>query len=419
MRGTPRADRLHIVLVGRRNAGKSSLLNVLTGQTAAIVSSVPGTTTDPVYKAMELPPLGPVVFVDTAGLDDQGELGGQRAGRSWRTLRGAHVVILVVDGRVGAGQWEDELCRELTAEGRALLVAWNKMDLLSEETRAPDLPGAPPVVKISALSGQGIDELLQAVVRMTPSSWQGPPIVADLLNPGDTVLLVMPQDIQAPRGRLILPQVQTIREILDAGATACMVKEEGLAEALADLKRMPELVITDSQVFPAVAEIVPTTVPLTSFSVLFARHRGDIVQLVEGAAAVDQLRPGDSVLVAEACTHHSIGDDIGRVKIPRLLARYLGWAPSLAWCTGSDFPEDLDSLRLVIHCGSCMLSREETLRRLRRLRSAGVPAVNYGILIAKLTGILDRALAPIPEAAQAAQRIGVKDLRLPCRTPPL
>jgi len=417
MRGTPRSGRLHIALVGRRNAGKSSLLNALTGQTSAIVSSVPGTTTDPVYKAMELPPLGPVAFVDTAGLDDQGELGGQRVSRSWRAALAAQVVILVVDGRVGAGQWEHELCRQLTAEGRTFLVAWNKCDLPSEAAGMLDLPGAPPVVKVSALSGRGTEELLKAVIRTAPGDWQGPPIVADLLSPGDTVLLVMPQDTQAPRGRLILPQVQTLREILDAGATACMVKEEGLAGALGDLKRPPELVITDSQVFPAVAEIVPAAVPLTSFSVLFARHRGDIAQLVEGAAAVDRLRPGDRVLVAEACTHHPAGDDIGRVKIPRLLTSYLGWSPGLAWCVGSDFPEDLADLRLVIHCGSCMLSREEMLRRLKRLRSAGIPAVNYGILIAKLTGILDRALAPIPEAAGAVQRIGVRESAPPCHMP--
>jgi [FeFe] hydrogenase H-cluster maturation GTPase HydF len=411
-------DRLHIALVGRRNAGKSSLLNALTGQAAAIVSSVPGTTTDPVHKAMELPPLGPVAFVDTAGLDDQGELGGQRASRSWRALRSAQVVILVVDGTVGAGRWEEELSRQLAAQGKALLVAWNKVDLPSADVEPPDLPGAPPVVRVSAASGDGIDELLQAVVEVAPRDWQGPPIVADLLSAGDVVVLVMPQDIQAPRGRLILPQVQTIREILEVGATACMVKEDGLAGALADLRRPPGLVITDSQVFPVVAQAVPDSVPLTSFSVLFARHRGDIVQLVQGAAAVDRLCPGDAVLIAEACTHHPIGDDIGRVKIPRLLAKYLGWTPRLSWCAGSDFPEDLAGLRLVIHCGSCMLSRGETLSRLQRLRSAGVPAVNYGVLIAKLTGILDRALTPIPEAAQAAARTGVRDVAPPCRTSP-
>jgi [FeFe] hydrogenase H-cluster maturation GTPase HydF len=274
------------------------------------------------------------------------------------------------------------------------------------------------MVKVSATSGQGIAELLQVVIQTAPGDWQGPPIVADLLSPGATVLLVMPQDMQAPRGRLILPQVQTIREILDAGARAYMIKEEGLAGALADLKRPPGLVITDSQVFPAVAKAVPAAVPLTSFSVLFARHRGNIAQLVEGAAAVDRLRPDDLVLVAEACTHHPIGDDIGRVKIPRLLAGYLGWSPRLVWCAGSDFPEDLGSLRLVIHCGSCMLTRKETLRRLKRLRSEGIPAVNYGILIAKLTGILDRALAPIPEAVEAARGLDIRDSALPCRTPP-
>ncbi len=418
MRGIPRSDRLHIALVGRRNVGKSSLLNAMTGQTAAIVSPVAGTTTDPVYKAMELPPLGPVAIVDTAGLDDHGELGGQRASRSWRALRDAHVVILVVDGTAGAGPWEAELCRQLGAEGKALLVAWNKADLLGEGAPLPDLPGTPPIVKVSATSRQGIAELLQGVVRTAPGDWQGPPIVADLLNPDDTVLLVMPQDMQAPRGRLILPQVQTIREIIDAGAIACMVKEELLDGALAALKWQPGLVITDSQVFPAVAKVVPAAVPLTSFSVLFARHRGDIAQLVEGAAAIDQLCPDDQVLVAEACTHHPIGDDIGRVKIPQLLAGYLGWTPRLAWCAGSDFPEDLSGLRLVIHCGSCMLTREQTLRRLKRLRSAGIPAVNYGILIAKLTGILDRALAPIPEAVEAAKGIGLRDSALPCRMPP-
>lgn len=389
----------------------------MTGQRAAIVSAVPGTTTDPVYRAMELQPLGPVVFVDTAGVDDDGVLGKLRTARTQASLAGADVVVLVVDGSVGWGPWEDEICRQAAARSLALVVAWNKADLLPHESRLPPvLPGDPPIVPVSAMTGQGVEELRRALIQTAPEDWAGPPILADLLVPGDTVVLVTPQDSEAPRGRLILPQVQTLREILDAGAMACLVKEDSLETALGQLCRQPRLVVTDSQAFRETDRITPKGIPLTSFSVLFARHRGNIAQLVEGAARVDHLRPGDEILVAEACTHHPIGDDIGRVKIPRLLQERVGGDLSFTWQVGTDLPEDLAGFRLVVHCGGCMLGRREMLARLERLRAAGVPVVNYGVLIASLLGILDRALGPIPGAAEAWER--VKAGGRPCRTPP-
>jgi len=402
----PRGLRLHIGLFGRRNVGKSSLLNALAGQDVAIVSPQAGTTTDPVEKPFELLPLGPVVFIDTAGLDDEGALGALRLQRTRRVLDRTELAVIVA----AEGSWEafeEGLLAELATRGVPVVVAFNKGDLARPE------PGVvvgleervAAVVTVSATTGAGLPDLRRALLGAAPPDWlDRPAIVVDLVGPGELAVLVVPIDKEAPAGRLILPQVQAIRDLLDGDAFCLVVKERELRAALSRLTRPPQLVVTDSQAFLKVAADTPPGVPLTSFSILMARHKGDLAAVALGSLAIDRLRPGNRVLVAEACSHHAIADDIGRVKIPRWLTQYVGGELQFTHAQGRDFPDDLASYALVVHCGSCMLNRREMLTRLLRCREAGVAVTNYGVAIAHALGIVERALAPFPGVLEAWRR---------------
>lgn len=402
---TPQSNRLHIALFGRRNAGKSSLINALTNQEVALVSEVPGTTTDPVYKAMELLPLGPVVFIDTAGIDDVGSLGDLRVRRTLRVINATDLALLVIDPEIGVDAWERDLLRKLRSRDIPTLAVVNKSDLHQLDgqlERWRDEIGV-PLMAVSSLTRAGIDPLKQLIVEHAPSGFADPTIVGDLIDPGDVVILVVPIDLAMPKGRLILPQVQTIRDILDHDAMAVVVKERELRAALDSLDRRPRLVITDSQAFNKVAADVPADVPMTGFSLLFARYKGDLEVLVSGARAVDDLKPNDKVLIAEACTHHRQADDIGKVQIPRWLRQLVGGDLQFTWTSGGSFPEDLGTYRLIVHCGGCMINRKEMLHRIRIAEEAEVPIVNYGVLLAKVHGVLRRALEPFPLALMALE----------------
>lgn len=414
MQSTPLGNRLHIAIFGRRNAGKSSLINALTNQDIALVSAVPGTTTDPVYKAMEILPIGPVVLIDTAGIDDEGELGALRVKRAHAVLKKADLVLLVMDAGKSVSQHEEriaQLCRE---KGVPLVGVLNKFDLNmaaeSEKIRYSERLGLMPVV-VSAATGAGLLELKLAIIGAAPAAWDDRIIVGDLLQPGDLAILLVPIDLAAPKGRLILPQVQTIRDILDHHALSLVVMEGELKEALVQFVKKPKIVITDSQAFLNAAAETPPDVLLTSFSILFARYKGDLAALVRGAKAMDGLRPGDKVLLAEACTHHRVEGDIGRVKIPALLRQAVGGELEFSWSSGQGFPENLSEYRLIIHCGGCMLNRREMLARIAQAQEAGVPIVNYGVAIAHLMGILPRALSPFPDVRQILEeKIDTKGL---------
>jgi [FeFe] hydrogenase H-cluster maturation GTPase HydF len=394
--------RLHIGLFGRRNVGKSSLVNALARQGVSIVSPEAGTTTDPVEKAMELQPIGPVVFIDTAGLDDEGALGALRVARTRQVLERTDLGVVVAE----AGAWgpfEEELARELAARGVPALVAFTKCDLAdpAPEHLARAAALGLRTVRTAAPAGRGIPELREALLAAAPDAIIDPPtILGDLVGPGELAVLVVPVDKEAPKGRLILPQVQAIRDLLDSDALCLVVKERELRTALARLAAPPRLVVTDSQAFLKVAADTPPGVPLTSFSILFSRFKGDLASQVEGALAVDDLAPGDRVLVAEACSHHPIGEDIGRVKIPRWLTQYVGGKLELEHVQGKDFPDDLSPYRLVVHCGACTVNRRAMLSRIERCRRAGVPVTNYGLVIAYSLGIFERALSPFPGALE-------------------
>ncbi len=403
MSSAPRGLRTHIGLFGRRNVGKSSVLNALTRQEVAIVSATPGTTTDPVEKPMELLPLGPVVFIDTAGIDDEGVLGEQRVAKTRKALERTDLALLVAEAAAW-GPFEEELLAEIRARSIPVVVVLNKVDSgpapagLAGRLAAAGVPA----VETSIPSGHGVAELRQALLAAAPAdAVEGRRIVGDLVSPGDVVVLVTPIDAEAPKGRLILPQVQTLRDLLDAGAISVVVREHELAAALARLGAAPRLVVTDSQAFRQVASVVPPDVPLTSFSILFARFQGDLAEMARGVRGVDRLKAGERVLVAEACTHHPVGEDIGRVKIPAWLRAYTGVPLEFETVQGRDFPDDLSRYALVVHCGSCMGNRREMLSRLLRGRRAGVPVTNYGLTIAYSLGILERALEPFPAALEA------------------
>jgi len=410
----PKGLRLHIAFLGRRNVGKSSLLNALTRQQVSIVSPVAGTTTDPVEKPMELLPLGPVLFIDTAGIDDEGALGALRVAKTRQVLERADLGVLVTEAGVW-GEFEERLLAELRARGTAVIVVFNKTD----QPQPASGRGATPlgrfadekirVVQTSALSGAGLPDLRQALLDSAPAAFiDSPAILGDLVGPGELAVLVVPIDKEAPKGRLILPQVQAIRDLLDSDAFCLVVKERELRGALDRLKSPPRLVVTDSQAFLKAAADTPRSVPLTSFSILMSRFKGDLLAQVEGALAIERLRGGDRVLVAEACSHHPIGEDIGRVKIPRWLTQFVGGKLEFKHVQGHDFPADLSPYKLVIHCGACMWNRREMLSRILRCREAGVPVTNYGLTIAYSLGIFERALEPFPAARELVAAKGAK-----------
>jgi len=405
---TPRGLRLQIGLFGRRNAGKSSLFNQLLSQDVAIVSETPGTTTDPVERPFELHSLGPVQFIDTAGLDDVGALGEKRAARSRAVADRVDVAIVVAD------QWGEEE-RRLIAFFRErqvpVVIACTKADQRPDRTleNAAAAEGYGGVVTVSAATGEGMDRLREALIRAVPDSFfERSTIVGDLIHAGEVVVLVVPIDKEAPKGRLILPQVQVLRDLLDHDAIGLVVKERELASAMKGLTRRPSLVITDSQAFLKVAADTPPSVPMTSFSILMARYKGDLQRLAEGALAIGRLRPGARVLIAEACSHHPISDDIGRVKIPRWLEAHMGGKVTFEFGPGREFPERLTGYDLIIHCGGCMLTRREMLIRIERARASGVPITNYGLAIAFSLGIFERALSPFPAVLERLRAQGVK-----------
>ena len=395
---TPSGERVHISLFGRRNAGKSSLINAITGQSLAIVSEQKGTTTDPVSKAMELLPLGPVLVTDTPGLDDEGELGALRVEKARQVLGKTDIALLVVDACAGLSPEDRELLALLRERNLPRLLVMNQCDRLSENTPRPALEGE-TTLWVSAATGENIHQLKEAIAALRPASGRESRIVADLLSPGDLVVLVTPIDEAAPKGRLILPQQQTIRDILEAGAMAAVTRETELPQTLAALKAPPRMVITDSQAFAKVSKDVPETVPLTSFSILFARYKGNLMGALRGVKALETLEDGDKVLISEGCTHHRQCNDIGTVKIPGWIRKKTGKEPEFVFTSGGEFPQDLTPYRLIVHCGGCMLNEREMQTRARRAAEQGVPMTNYGILIAHITGILARSVELFPEAA--------------------
>lgn len=407
MKNTPKGLRLHIGFFGRRNVGKSSLLNSLTRQTVSIVSDIAGTTTDPVEKPMELLPIGPVLFIDTAGIDDVGALGEMRVQRTFQVFDRTDIGVLVTV----AGEWgefEEGILNELRERKIPVVVVFNKNDLSQPDSG--QLTGldemAVPWVRTTAAKGEGVLDLREALVRCAPEEFiNSPAILGDLVPAGEMAVLVIPIDLEAPKGRLILPQVQSIRDLLDNDAYCLVVKERELRDALDRLKRPPALVVTDSQAFLKVGGDTPDDVPLTSFSILFARFKGDLVEFVKGAMAIDELQPGDNILICESCAHHPIGEDIGRVKLPRWLRQYVGGKLEFTHVQGHDFPADLSPYKLVVHCGACMWNRREVLSRIIRCQQAGVPITNYGLAIAFSLGIFERALGPFPAALDAYHQI--------------
>lgn len=392
MYDTPKSNRLHIAVFGKRNAGKSSLVNSLTNQSISLVSDTPGTTTDPVFKAMELLPLGPVVIIDTAGLDDEGALGELRIKKTMEVMDQTDLSLLVFTGKNSNYSMEEQWFHELKKRKIPVIGVINKIDINTpnEEQLKDKFPI--PFVKINAKDRINISSLKQRIVENAPTDFEMPTIVGDIVKPKDMVIVVAPQDIQAPKGRLILPQVQVIRDILDSDAMALTVKDTELEDLLKALGKKPNLVITDSQVFKKVNEIVPKDIPLTSFSILMARYKGNLEVFVKGAKIINELKPGDKVLIAEACTHHALKNDIAREKIPTWLQNKVGGNLHIEVSTGVDFPENLHEFKLIIHCGSCMFTRKQLMSRLIKAEEAGVPITNFGTAIAEINGILDRVI---------------------------
>ena len=393
LNSTVSAERPHIAFFGRRNAGKSSVINAVTNQKISIVSDTPGTTTDPVSKAMELLPLGPVMLIDTPGIDDEGELGELRVERAREILRKTDVAVLVVDASVGMTDDDRALLDEIRRRGLPCLTVMNKADLMDdkEPTEGVDL------TYVSAKTGRGIEGLRLRLSMMLKDNAREKKIVADLVDPGDTVILVIPIDESAPKGRIILPQQQVLRELLDCRCAALCCQPQELSGVIASLNKKPALVITDSQAFGRVSEDVPRDIPLTSFSVLFARYKGDLDGLIKGAAALNDLRDGDKVLISEGCTHRRQCGDIGTVKLPAWIRKFSGSEPEFSFTSGGGFPDDLSGYKLIVHCGGCMLNEKEMQYRQKAASDAGVPMVNYGVAIAKMNGIIDRALKPLIE----------------------
>lgn len=399
LNNTPSSERVHIGIFGKRNAGKSSLINAVTSQNLAIVSDIKGTTTDPVMKAMELLPLGPVVLIDTPGLDDSGELGLMRIQKAHQALNRCDIAVLVIDALEGITPEDGKILEKIQKKQIPCILAINKCDLLSSfDSPVPltdSLPDSIHTIRISARNGQGIFELKEMLAASLPEEDKGRRIVGDLIHPSSLVILVIPIDKAAPKGRLILPQQQTIRDILDSGAYALTVRETELAAALSSLGRTPDLVITDSQAFSYVAEIVPEEIPLTSFSILFARYKGNLKTLADGARALDSLKEDDTILISEGCTHHRQCEDIGTVKLPNLIRKHTGCKDlTFSFTSGTEFPADLSGFSMIVHCGGCTLNEREMKYRLSCAEDAGIPITNYGTAIAHMNGILPRCLQP-------------------------
>ena len=397
---TPMSERTHIGFFGKRNAGKSSVMNAVTGQELAVVSDVKGTTTDPVYKSMELLPLGPVVMMDTPGIDDEGELGSMRVRKSYQVLNKTDAAVLVIDGTVGASAEDETLLERIRKKNIPFIVVINKKELADTATeevvkRRLTLDDG-QLALVSAATGEGIHELKERIASIARVEEPEKYLVRDLLEPSDIAVLVVPIDSAAPKGRLILPQQQTIRDILEADAVSVVVKENGVKNALGQLNKKPKMVITDSQVFAQVAADTPEDIQLTSFSILMARYKGNLEQAVRGVTALDGLEDGDMVLISEGCTHHRQCDDIGTVKIPNWLKKHTGKNLTIATCSGQSFPEDLSSYALVIHCGGCMLNEREVRYRMKCAKDQKVPITNYGIAIAHMHGILKRSVEVFP-----------------------
>ena len=400
MNQTPSSERVHIGFFGRRNAGKSSVLNAVTGQDLAVVSDVKGTTTDPVQKSMELLPLGPVVVIDTPGIDDEGELGALRVKKSYQVLNKSDAVVLVVDASLGLCEEDFAFIEHIQKKQIPYAVAFNKSDLAPSASLAKDLQYLKEhqidFVFVSTADLSGIDTLKEKIATLAKTEDTKLRIVADLIHPSDFVVLVVPIDKAAPKGRLILPQQQTIRDILEADATAIVVKEYELRDTLAHLGKKPRLVITDSQVFAKVSADTPADIMLTSFSILFARYKGNLPALIKGVTALEQIEDGDKILVSEGCTHHRQCDDIGSVKLPRWIRQYTGKEPEFVFSSGTEFPADLSPYKMIVHCGGCMLNEREMKYRLACAKDQNIPMTNYGILIAYIQGILKRSVEPFP-----------------------
>lgn len=383
------AERLHIGFFGLRNAGKSSVVNAVTGQSLALVSDVKGTTTDPVKKAMELLPLGPVVIIDTPGIDDEGELGLMRVRRAKQVLNYADIAVLVVDASKGMTDSDSELVSLFESKKLPYVIAYNKSDLIKDIPAETDKE-----IYVSAVSGLNIERLKNKIAEAAKTEKNEKRVVADIIKAGDTVVLVTPIDESAPKGRLILPQQQTIRDVLDSGALAVVTRDKELVKTLEALKNPPALVITDSQAFGYVSSVLPEGVPLTSFSILFARYKGNLPTLAKGAAMIDKLSDGDKVLISEGCTHHRQCNDIGTVKLPGWIKKHSGKELEFEFTSGGEFPEELSDYALIVHCGGCMLNEREMQYRIRQAEDSGVPITNYGTAIAHMNGILGRSLEP-------------------------
>lgn len=401
MNQTPASERVHVSFFGKRNAGKSSIINAVTGQDLAIVSSVMGTTTDPVYKTMELLPLGPVMVIDTPGIDDEGELGALRVHKSYQVLNKTDIAILVIDSTAGKGEEELELIHRFHKKGIPYLIVYNKIDLLSTE-KIKDLAMSVRAgeVLVSASDGMNIQELKEKIASLKPEDTHKYPLIQDLIDPLDLVILVVPIDKAAPKGRLILPQQQTIRDILERGALSLVVRDTELKSTLDHFLAQgvcPKLVVTDSQAFARVSKAVPENITLTSFSILFSRYKGELGTQLKGIAALSSIEDGDRILIAEGCTHHRQCGDIGTCKMPEWIRNYTGKKPVFEFTSGTEFPDDVSSYKMVVHCGGCMLNEREMKYRIACCQDQGVPITNYGILIAQVTGILKRSLGPFPE----------------------
>ena len=401
MNQTPASERVHISFFGKRNAGKSSVINAVTGQDLAIVSSVMGTTTDPVYKTMELLPLGPVMVIDTPGIDDKGELGALRVRKSYQVLNKTDIAILVIDSTAGKGEEELELIHRFHKKGIPYLIVYNKIDLLSTE-KIKDLAMSVRAgeVLVSASDGMNIQELKEKIASLKPEDTHKYPLIQDLIDPLDLVILVVPIDKAAPKGRLILPQQQTIRDILERGALSLVVRDTELKSTLDHFLAQgvcPKLVVTDSQAFARVSKAVPENITLTSFSILFSRYKGELETQLKGVTALSSIEDGDRILIAEGCTHHRQCGDIGTCKMPEWIRNYTGKKPVFEFTSGTEFPDDVSSYKMVVHCGGCMLNEREMKYRIACCQDQGVPITNYGILIAQVTGILKRSLGPFPE----------------------